>query len=94
MTSGCSKIAQTDYKQHHDKVATMLDWNLSRNRGLSAAEKWWQHKPEKVVQDGENKILCDLRIQMDKHLEQNTPDIVVLDEKEVKIIDVVIPGDS
>ena len=94
LISGCSKIAQTDYKQRHDKVATMLHWNLCKNRKLPAAEKWWQHKPEKIVQDGEKKILWDFRIQTDRHLEHNTPDIVVVDKKQVHIIDVAIPGDS
>src|SRR4029079_10858075 len=85
---------KTDYKQRHDKVATMLHWNLCRNRDLPAGEKWWQHKPEKIVQDGERKILWDFRIQTDRHLEYNTSDRVVVDKKQVNIMDVAIPEDS
>ena len=28
LVSSCKKIAQTDYKERHDKVASMLHWNL------------------------------------------------------------------
>ena len=28
LASACSKIAQTDYKERHNKVASMLHWNL------------------------------------------------------------------
>ena len=28
LVSRCRKIAQTDYLERHDKVATMLHWNL------------------------------------------------------------------
>ena len=31
LVSSYSKIAQTDYKEQHDKVASMLHWNLCRN---------------------------------------------------------------
>ena len=30
LVSSCSKIAKTDYKERHDKVASMLHWNLCR----------------------------------------------------------------
>src|SRR6185436_20098676 len=30
LLSACSKIAQTDYNERHDKVATMLHWNLCK----------------------------------------------------------------
>ena len=30
LVSSCSKIAQTDYKERHNKVALMLHWNLCR----------------------------------------------------------------
>ena len=31
LASTCSKIAQTDYKERHNKVATMIHWNLAKN---------------------------------------------------------------
>ena len=39
LVSICSKIAQSDYKERHDKVASMLHWNLCREYNLLTAEK-------------------------------------------------------
>ena len=40
LISLCSKIAQTDYKERHNKVASMLHWNLcKRYYYLPASEK-------------------------------------------------------
>ena len=49
---------------------------------------------EKVLENGEVKILWDFRIQTDRHLEHNTPDIVVIERRNVWIIDIAIPGDA
>ena len=40
LVSTCSKIAQTDYKERHNKVATMLHWNLCKKYHLPASDKW------------------------------------------------------
>ena len=94
LISSCSKIALTDYKEHHNKVALMLHWNLCEKYHLPASEKWWEHNVEKVLQNEEVKILWDFKIQTDKHLAHNIPDITVVEKKQVWLIDVAIPGDS
>ena len=94
LVSTCSKIAQTDYKERHNKVASMLHWNLCKKYHLPAADKWWEHKIEKVLQNNEAKILWDFKIQTDKHLAHNIPDITVVEKKQVWLVDVAIPGDS
>ena len=53
----CSKIAQTDYKERHNKVASMLHWNLCKKYNLPVSEKWWEHNVEKMLQNEEVKIL-------------------------------------
>ena len=93
LVSSCNKIAQTDYKERHDKVASMLHWNLCRKYNLPTADKWWEHKVDKVLQKEDVKILWDFKIQTDKHLAHNIPDITVVEKKRVWIIDVAIPGD-
>ena len=90
LASSCSKIAQTNYKQRHDKVASMLHWNLCRKYNLPTVDKWWEHKVDKVLQKEDVKILWDFKIQTDKHLAHNTPDITVVEKKRVWIIDVAI----
>ena len=94
LISSCSKIAQTDYKERHNKVASMLHWNLCKKYHLPASDKWWEHNVEKVLQNEEVKILWDFKIQTDKHLAHNIPDITVVEKKQVWLIDVAIPGDS
>ena len=92
--SSCSKIAQTDYKERHDKVASMLHWNLCSKYNLPTADKWWEHKVDKVLQKEDVKILWGFKIQTDKHLADNIPDMTVVEKKRVWIIDVAIPGES
>ena len=67
LVSSCSKIAQTDYKEWRDKVVSMLHWKLCRTYNLPTAEKWWEHKVDKVLQKEDVKILWDFKMQMDKH---------------------------
>ena len=94
LVSSCIKIAQTEYKERHDKVASMLHWNLYRKYNLPTADKWWEHKVDKVLQKEDVKILWDFKIQTDKHLAHNIPDITVVENKRVSIIDVAIPGEG
>ena len=49
---------------------------------------------DKVLQKEDFKILWDFKIQTDKYLAQNTPDIIVVEKKRLWIIDVAIPGDG
>ena len=83
LVSACCKIALTDYKKRHNKVAYMLHWNLCKKYHLLAAEIWWEHKIEKVLQNNEAKILWDFKIETDKHLAHNIPDITVVEKKQV-----------
>ena len=48
---------------------------------LPTADKWWEHKVDKVLQEKDVKILWDFKIQMDKHLTHNIPDITVVEKK-------------
>ena len=72
----------------------MPHWNLCKKYRLPASEKWWKHNVEKVLQNVEAKILWDFKIQIDKHLAHNIPDITVVEKKQVWLIDVAIPEDS
>ena len=39
LVSACNKIAQTDYKERHNKVVSMLHWNLCKKYNIPAAKK-------------------------------------------------------
>ena len=53
--------------------------------GFNKAEKWYIHKPKKVLESENCKILWDFPIQTDKTLENSRPDITV-DKKSKKCI--------
>ena len=64
----------------------MLRWKLCEKWGFNKAEKWYMHKPEKVLESEDCKILFDFPIQTDKSLEHNRPDIAVIDKKSKKCL--------
>ena len=64
--------------------------------GFNEAEKWYIHKPEKVLESEGSKILWDFPIQNDKTLKHNQPDLTVIDKKSKKclLIDPTYPFDT
>lgn len=96
LVSSCSKIAQTDYKSRHDKVAANLHWSLCKQFGFQRAEKWWEHRAEKALENEEYKLLWDYDIQVDRTIKERRPDLVVVNKKlkEAWIVDVAVPGDA
>ncbi|KAM6469092.1 uncharacterized protein PHA67_010839 [Liasis olivaceus] len=87
LVSCCKTIAQTDYKKRHDKVATMVHWNICKRYHLPASKNWWDHKTGQVIENEEANMLWDFRIQTDKYLPHNTPDFIIVDKKEKKSLD-------
>ena len=93
--SECSMLAQREYKRRHDNAAKYVHWRICEKYELDRANKWYDHKPDGAIENANYKILWDVMIQCDKEIEARRPDIVVVDKqrREVKIIDVAIPGD-
>ena len=92
----CQKLAQKEYKQVSGNVAKVIHWKLCENWGFEKSDQWYTHKPEKVLESEECKILWDFPIQTDKTLEHNRPDITVIEEKIKKclLIDPACPFDT
>ena len=40
IVSGCSKLAQKEYKRRHDNMGKIVHWKLSRIRNFEAGDKW------------------------------------------------------
>ena len=93
--SECSKLAQTEYKKRHDKVATMVHWELCKQYDLPHSQNWYEHRAEAVMENDDVKLLWDFNIRTDRVIEARRPDIVLIDKKnkETMIIDVAVPGD-
>ena len=95
IVSGCSNLAQKEYKRRHDCVARALHWDILRQRGFEMSDKWYQHEPESVVENERFKVLWDFTVQTDLEIHARRPDIIIVDKNlnETIIIDVAIPVD-
>ena len=51
IVSGCSNLAQKEYKCRHDCVGRALHWDIIRQRGFEVSDKWYQHQPESVIEN-------------------------------------------
>ena len=79
---------------HGQIIKSIIHWNLCKKYHIPASEKWWENNVKKVQQNEEVKILLDFKIQTDKLLTHNIPDIKVIETKQVWLIDVAISGGS
>ena len=95
IVSGCSELAQKEYKRRHDNPGKLVHWKLARKCNFEAGDKWYQHGPDYVLENEEYKILWGFSMQTDHVIEARRPDLVLVDKKEriCKIIDFAVPGD-
>ena len=95
ITRGCENLAQKEYKRRHDNVAKKVHWKIFKKNRLEHSEKWHEHAPEGAVENEEIKVLWDINIQCDKLIEARRPDLIVIDKKEQKRIniDIAVPAD-
>ena len=95
IVSGCSKLAQKEYKRRHDNLGKIVHWKLARKCHFEAGNKWYEHEPEIALENEDYKILLDFSILADHVIEARRPDMVAVDkERSCKIIDFAVPGDS
>ena len=93
----CKMLAQKQYKVwRHDKVAQVIHWKLCQRFGFPLKERWYEHVPERVLENEEVKLLWDFPIQTDHQLDHNKPDIVIhyKQKQECQILDVACPFDT
>ena len=48
LASGCSGLAQKEYRRRHDKMGLRVYWELCRKYGLKCAGKWFEEVPDEV----------------------------------------------
>ena len=94
--SGCSKLAQKEYRRRHGDLGEIVHWKLARKCNFEAGDKWYEHDTESVLENEDYKILWDFSIQTDHVIEARRPDLVVVERRRrtCKIIDATVPGDS
>ena len=94
--STCPNLAKSQYRKKHEKVAKKNHWLLCKKFLLECNDKWYEHVPDSVLENGGFKTLWNFSIQTDKVIEHRRPDIVFIDKiaKSCLIIDIAIPGDQ
>ena len=93
----CTKLAQKQYRHwRHDRVASVIHWTLCKRFGFPHSDQWYEHVPERVLENENVKLLWDFSIQTDHHLEHNKPDILIHEKtsRGCYIIDVACPFDT
>ena len=93
----CTKLAQKQYRHwRHDRVALVIHWTLCKRFGFPHSDQWYEHVPERVLENENVKLLWDFSIQTDHHLEHNKPDILIHEKtnRGCYIIDVACPFDT
>ena len=94
--SECPALAQREYKGRHDTVAKALHWKICKEYDLPSTEKWYNHIPDKVLENEKIKILWDYDVRTDHVIQARRPDLILVQKetKKVSLIDVAIPWDS
>ncbi len=96
IVSGCTVLAADQYLNRHNKVAAQLHLDICKHYGIKVeAEHWYQHEPDRVVENDQATVLWDSQINTDRHVACNKPDRVIKEKNTDKclIIDVAIPSD-
>ncbi|XP_067951365.1 uncharacterized protein [Watersipora subatra] len=96
IVSECSKIAQTEYKEGHDKVASAVHWSICKKHELPHTEKLYDHRAEAVLENEKVKLLWDFNVQTDKVIEARRPDLILINKetKQCQVIEIAISGDT
>eukprot|EP00957_Ditylum_brightwellii_P182143 13877680-Ditylum_brightwellii.AAC.1 len=96
IVSGCSKLAGIKYTKQHNEVAQYVHWNLLKELVISVTAQWLKHSHTPSVITSETTITWDLKMVVDKLLEHNWSNIVILDRasKTAQIIDINVPYDT
>ena len=98
VASGCSGLAQREYRRRHDRMGLRVYWELCRKYGIKSADVWYKEVPDEVrmSEDGEIEIWWDRSVETTWKLEHNRPDITVLDQvaRRWTFVDFSVPWDK
>jgi hypothetical protein len=64
LVSGCTMLAQREYRRRHDTMGLRVYWEVCGNLGLKRSEKWHQEVPEGVRKsaDGSVEVWWDQKV--------------------------------
>ena len=61
--SGCSKLAQKEYKTTDDWVDKVINWESCKKLNFDHTKKWYMHNPESALETEKDQFLWDFEIQ-------------------------------
>jgi len=96
--SACPILAKEQYIKRHDRVCAQLHFNICKETGVQLDQKHWYELVPKSVetsQGGKVTMLWNQRVQTDRTIPSNKPDIIIRDNENgtCMLIDVAISGD-
>jgi len=97
--SACPILTKEKCIKRHDRVGAQLHFNICKETGVQLDKKkhWYEHVPEsvKTSQGGKVTMLWNQKIQTDRTIPNNIPDIIIRDNEKgtYMLIDVAISGD-
>ena len=98
LASGCSGMAQREYKRRHDRMGLRVYWELCKKYGVMCAGRWFEEVPDevRVSDDKKYEIWWDRSVNTTQQMEHNRPDVVVVDriKKMWVIVDFSVPWDK
>ena len=92
----CKMLAQKDYKKRHDWVGRRIHWEVCRKYNIDVSEKWYNHEPVSVLDNGQCTLLWDFTIQTDNEIKARRPDMIIKDKEKNTciIIDFTVSYDN
>ena len=93
--SGCSKLAQKEYKTRHDWVRKVIHWEMCKKLKFDRTNKWYMHNPAPVPENDTHKLRWDFDIHTDHLISARRPDLIIINIKKriCKIVNFVVPVD-
>ena len=82
--SGCSKLAQKEYKAKHDRVGKVIHWEMCKKFKFDYTNEWCMHNPAPVLENDSHKLLWDFNIQTDHLIPARRPDLIIINQKKKK----------
>ena len=93
---GCQRLAAGQCLNRHNQVAAQIHLDICKHYGIKVhAKSWYEHKPNRVIENEQVRVLWDSQIITDRWIPHNKPEIVIKEEESdmCLIIDVQISSD-
>ena len=69
--AGCPELAKTEFIQRHDNAASYIHWKVYQSYDMKTTFKWYDHKPDTVVENERAMILWNMPIHTDRDIVAN-----------------------